>query len=268
MLSLQVVIIKKTILSRGVMKQDQYWRTLGLEPDASFDEVQTAYKELMQIWHPDKFPHSEKLRERAEEQAKKINEAFYELESTIGQTNDLAARTKRSRSLAAYRAKREKTVSRTRMLLFVGLSLVAVIATTGVPASTSGNTVRSFTPFRPMVSETVVVGTTVTIGKRANLPKLVRAAMDCNMTSMKANLRNNANPNVEDPAGVSALAWAARTNCLAGAELLIQHGANLNARSGNGFTPVVWAETHNHRDMVKRLQQAGANTSASFWSKS
>lgn len=221
----------------------------------------------MQVWHPDKFPHSEKLRQRAEEQTKRINEAYYELEKSWDRTSDQDKRKTTSKDLVTQRIKREKTVSRCRMLLFVGLSALAVGATTGIPSGTTNPGIKSFTPLRPSVSETVVVGNVITIGTRPDIPPLVRASMECDVTSIRDYLRKDTKPDQLDASGVSALAWTARTNCLEGAALLIKHGADVEAKSENGFTPVVWAETHNHRGMVDHLVKAGANAPAAFWRK-
>ena len=62
---------------------DQYYRTLGLEPGASLDEVNQAYKDLAFIWHPDRVPEDNKrLRQKAEDKLKEINQARDQLRST------------------------------------------------------------------------------------------------------------------------------------------------------------------------------------------
>jgi hypothetical protein len=40
------------------------------------EEVQTAYKDLVKVWHPDRFGDDLKLRAIAEEKLKEINQAF------------------------------------------------------------------------------------------------------------------------------------------------------------------------------------------------
>jgi curved DNA-binding protein CbpA len=49
---------------------------LELNPDASMDEVQQAYKDLVNIWHPDRFATNPRLRRKAETKLKEINRAF------------------------------------------------------------------------------------------------------------------------------------------------------------------------------------------------
>ncbi len=48
---------------------------LGLGDGASWDEINTAYKDLIRVWHPDRFQTDERLRKRAEEQTRLLNAA-------------------------------------------------------------------------------------------------------------------------------------------------------------------------------------------------
>jgi len=54
----------------------QAYRMLGLAPGATPDEVKTAYRDLAQVWHPDRFPDNERLREKAVRNQQLINEAY------------------------------------------------------------------------------------------------------------------------------------------------------------------------------------------------
>src|ERR1035438_3554394 len=53
-------------------------------PDA-FTEAQLkqAYRDLVQVWHPDKHAHHERLRMKAEEKMKEINQAYEALQSSL-----------------------------------------------------------------------------------------------------------------------------------------------------------------------------------------
>jgi len=54
--------------------------TLGLDQDpVSAGEIREAYRDAVQIWHPDRFEGNPRLRQRAEEQFKSIQEAYREL---------------------------------------------------------------------------------------------------------------------------------------------------------------------------------------------
>jgi hypothetical protein len=52
------------------------YKVLGLYPGASRDEVKRAYRDMAQVWHPDRFEHNERLAQKAQKNLKRINEAF------------------------------------------------------------------------------------------------------------------------------------------------------------------------------------------------
>jgi DnaJ domain len=56
-----------------------YYRTLGLAPGASLEEVTPAYTELVKIWHPDRFTQAPHLQQRALEKIQMINHAYTRL---------------------------------------------------------------------------------------------------------------------------------------------------------------------------------------------
>jgi curved DNA-binding protein CbpA len=43
------------------------YRLFDLEPGAPLDAVKTAYRELLKVWHPDRFPNQPKLQKKATE---------------------------------------------------------------------------------------------------------------------------------------------------------------------------------------------------------
>ena len=57
------------------MTRDEALSVLGLEPGSSRADILAAYRELAQMLHPDKFGENKRLRARAEQQMKRINEA-------------------------------------------------------------------------------------------------------------------------------------------------------------------------------------------------
>jgi curved DNA-binding protein CbpA len=56
-----------------------YYRVLDLQPGASMAEIKTAWRDLAQVWHPDRFTGNERLQKKAEETLKEINEAYHRL---------------------------------------------------------------------------------------------------------------------------------------------------------------------------------------------
>lgn len=49
---------------------------LGVSPGAPMDEVKKAYRDMVAVWHPDRFPNNPRLQKRGEEALKRINAAY------------------------------------------------------------------------------------------------------------------------------------------------------------------------------------------------
>src|SRR5215467_1723368 len=49
---------------------------LGLKPGASFEETKKSYRELLMVWHPDRFPSDGPLYAKAIEKVKELNAAY------------------------------------------------------------------------------------------------------------------------------------------------------------------------------------------------
>jgi len=67
------------------MKMDikRCFEILELNPDASIDEVKQAYKDLVNIWHPDRFSTKPRLKQKAEKKLKEVNQAYETLKSLL-----------------------------------------------------------------------------------------------------------------------------------------------------------------------------------------
>ena len=61
------------------MDLESCYRVLELEPGASPEAVKSAYREMVQVWHPDRFTGNAKLQAKAEEKLKRINLAYERL---------------------------------------------------------------------------------------------------------------------------------------------------------------------------------------------
>ncbi len=55
---------------------DEFYRILGLKLGASQEEIKQAYRDLVRVWHPDRFVHDARLQKIAEEKLKEINSAY------------------------------------------------------------------------------------------------------------------------------------------------------------------------------------------------
>lgn len=58
------------------MQRDECYRILEISPDATQEEIRSAWRELNKVWHPDRFGEDELLRRKAEEKLKRINQAY------------------------------------------------------------------------------------------------------------------------------------------------------------------------------------------------
>jgi curved DNA-binding protein CbpA len=56
---------------------------LELEREATMDEAKQAYKDLVNIWHPDRFSSNPRLKQKAEEKLKEVNEAYDTVKSLL-----------------------------------------------------------------------------------------------------------------------------------------------------------------------------------------
>ncbi len=50
--------------------------TLGLDPSASVETIRDAYRDLVKIWHPDRFPGDPRVQARADDMMRAINAAY------------------------------------------------------------------------------------------------------------------------------------------------------------------------------------------------
>ncbi len=70
---------------------------LDLDPGYSQEDLKQAYKDLVQVWHPDRFSHSKRLKEKAEDKLKQINLAYEVLDQALARrTKFQTARTSQS----------------------------------------------------------------------------------------------------------------------------------------------------------------------------
>jgi len=81
------VIIYIFLLSRRVKKEkgpekiNRSIEILGLKSGASQEEVNQAYRDLVNVWHPDRFVGNPRLQKKAEEKVKEINAAYEYIKS-------------------------------------------------------------------------------------------------------------------------------------------------------------------------------------------
>jgi DnaJ-like protein len=60
-------------------KKLRYYHILGLEPGVSLEELKQTHRDLVKVWHPDRFADDPRLEKKAQEKLKEINEAYAEV---------------------------------------------------------------------------------------------------------------------------------------------------------------------------------------------
>ena len=106
-------------------------KTLGLKPTATPDEIRQAYRDLVKVWHPDRFGSDVRLRAKAEEHLKAINSAFHTLESS-GFRTEVSEQPQKAAADWQPQAASPSFASRERILrgwLYVGALLLIVAMT-------------------------------------------------------------------------------------------------------------------------------------------
>lgn len=59
----------------------QYYRLFGIEPGASPEQIKHAYRSQVKKWHPDQYANDPQMQKRAEEELKRLNEAYEKIRS-------------------------------------------------------------------------------------------------------------------------------------------------------------------------------------------
>jgi len=65
---------------------------LDINPNSSLEDVKQSYRDMLNVWHPDRYSHNERLQQKANEKTKEILEAYNKiksyLSSKVTQSND------------------------------------------------------------------------------------------------------------------------------------------------------------------------------------
>lgn len=87
------------------MNRTEALNILGLDADASPADIKSAYRECVQILHPDRFANNKKLQNRATEQFKRLQDAYDYLTSSRAAKSSSASS---SRPRPAYSSREAK----------------------------------------------------------------------------------------------------------------------------------------------------------------
>lgn len=84
------------------------YEVLEVHPGASEKEIKQAYRDLAKIWHPDRFAHDPKLREKATKKLQEINLAYTQLRSKLNYEEDEQQKNKRAENQKQKKSAAEK----------------------------------------------------------------------------------------------------------------------------------------------------------------
>ena len=65
------------------MDVQQCFDVLEIDSNASIDEAKQAYKDMVNVWHPDRFSNNLRLKKKAEDRLKEINKAYEMIQSFL-----------------------------------------------------------------------------------------------------------------------------------------------------------------------------------------
>jgi curved DNA-binding protein CbpA len=71
------------------MDIDRFFQILELDRGATLDEAKQAYKDIVSVWHPDRFSNNPRLKRRAERKLQEVNLA-YEMVKSFLSSNEKA----------------------------------------------------------------------------------------------------------------------------------------------------------------------------------
>lgn len=107
---------------------------LELKQTASLDDAHRAYKDLVNVWHPDRFAANPRLKEKAERRLQEVNVAYETVKSFLQQgslfnnvpkeTTESSAQKESDGDISQRGGQRVKTRSRTEMAAEAGTMLI------------------------------------------------------------------------------------------------------------------------------------------------
>ncbi|MBW1743990.1 MAG: J domain-containing protein [Deltaproteobacteria bacterium] len=116
---------------------------LELDRNASPDEAKQAYKDIVNIWHPDRFSHNPRLKQKAEAKLKKVNVAYETVQSFLSKKQTAQPEQKAAQQPQAGPKPRDRTEAAveegTRMVLEVSSYLYKTLRRMVVSQSSGTN---------------------------------------------------------------------------------------------------------------------------------
>ena len=60
----------------NTMNLKKCYEILGIKPGSSYEEIKETVRDMIKVWHPDRFGNDSRLQKKAQEKLKEINEAY------------------------------------------------------------------------------------------------------------------------------------------------------------------------------------------------
>ena len=264
------------------MSRNKYLKILELSDSASSEEIERAYKELVRVWHPDRFQSDEILRVKAEEKTRELNLAYSELKKFNKQTE--SSSTELEEHFQAFKKETSsKSFNFVRPILAAGLICLAgsyfniwdsILNLKNKNIRIGQNDFFSLKEsrsqsgkYRSIREEKQDDMTRLEVGTTTIKPPFLKAAVDCLTDDVRKMLGQGHNLEEHDAGGHTALIWASRQGCDETVNLLISRGADVNKKSTNGFSPLMWATLYRRDKVMKALLAAGSEPLPKFWDK-
>ncbi len=92
------------------MDIEQSFEILELDRGASTDEIKQSYKDIVTVWHPDRFSNNPRLKQKAEEKLKEVNVAYDTLKSYLSSEQRMEPKQEKAQPDAAPYDKTEAMV--------------------------------------------------------------------------------------------------------------------------------------------------------------
>jgi len=87
----------------------RFFEILELDRGASLDEAKQAYKDIVNVWHPDRFSNNPRLRRKAERKLKEVNLAYEMVRSFLSSNKGEEPGRKKGPKTKAEAGARDKT---------------------------------------------------------------------------------------------------------------------------------------------------------------
>ena len=91
---------------------EQCFKILELDNSASPDEIKQAYKDIINVWHPDRFTNNPRLKQKAEEKLKEVNAAYDTLKSYLSTGQQMVSKQEKAQANESVSVNKTKSKAR------------------------------------------------------------------------------------------------------------------------------------------------------------